>query len=164
MKKILMTGFGGTSSEILVKRAACKFLVFPNDKVLDAQILLTELERHDYKYIFSFGQKPAVKDKVYIETTARNGSRYIHTDFTYDKLQDALRTENVEVHISDYAGTSFCNALYWNVLECIREQELETKMVFLHIPFWKNMRAPEDFCERIRTGIENYCRAEEALF
>ncbi len=75
MKEILLTGFCGTSSELIVNKAACKSPVLPNDKVLDSQILLVQLGRHDYRYIFSFGQKPNIKDKVYIETTARNGSR-----------------------------------------------------------------------------------------
>lgn len=157
MKKILMTGFRGTSSELLVKKAVCKSLVFPNDKVLDSQILLAEIDRHDYKYIFSFGQKPNIKDKVYIETTARNGNISSHTDFAYDKLQKALEMENIMVRISDNAGTSFCNTLYWNALEYIRVQESETKIIFLYIPFYKNMTTPEDFCERIQKGIETFC-------
>ncbi len=157
MKKILITGFCGTSSELLVKKAVGKLLILPNDKVLDSQILLTEVGRHAYKYIFSFGQKPNIKDKVYIETTARNGGRSYHTDFECDKLREALEAKKITVRISDNAGTSFCNALYWNVLEYFHAQKFEAKIVFLHIPFCKNMTAPEDFCERIRKGIENYC-------
>ena len=159
MKEILLTGFCGTSSELIVNKAACKSLVLPNDKVLDSQILLAQLGRHDYRYIFSFGQKPNIKDKVYIETTARKGSRSFYTDFAYDKLQEALEVEKITVRISDNAGTSFCNALYWNVLEYICDKKLDTKMLFLHVPFCMNMTAPEDFCERIWKGIENCCWA-----
>lgn len=148
----LVTGFCGTSSELILNKAVCKSLVLPNDKVLDSQILLAEVDKHDYKYIFSFGQKPNIKDKVYIETTARNGGRSLHTDFAYDKLQEALEAENIVVRISDNAGTSFCNALYWNVLNYILEREI--KMVFLHVPFCVNMTSPKDFCERIWKGIE----------
>ncbi len=158
IKKILMTGFSGTSSEWIVKKGTCKSLILPNDKVLDPEMVLAEVSLQDYKYIFSFGQKPNIRDKLYIETAARNGNRCIYTDFVYDKLQSALRAENIEVRISDHAGTSFCNALYWNVLEYIRDKELETKIVFLHIPFYKNMTSSEDFCKRIHKGIENYCR------
>ena len=133
-------------------------LILPNDKALDSQILLAEIDRHHYKYIFSFGQKPNIRDKAYIETTARNGSRCLHTDFAYNKLQNTLRAENITVRVSDNAGTSFCNAVYWNVLQYISNLELKTKIIFLHIPFLKNMTAPEDFCERILKGIENYCQ------
>lgn len=158
MKEILLTGFCGTSSELIVKKADCMSLILPNDKVLDSRILLAEIDRHHYKHIFSFGQKPNIRDKAYIETTARNGSRCLHTDFAYNKLQNTLRAENITVRVSDNAGTSFCNAVYWNVLQYISNLELKTKIIFLHIPFLKNMTAPEDFCERILKGIENYCR------
>lgn len=153
MENILMTGFCGTSSELLVKKADCKSLILPNDKVLDSQILLAELVRQNYEYIFSFGQKPNIRDKVYLETTARNGSKCIQTDFAYDKLQDIFKAEKIYVRISDHAGTSFCNALYWNGLEYIHNQGLKTKMIFLHIPFSGNITAVGDFFDRILKGI-----------
>lgn len=152
---ILLTGFGGTSSEELVKRADCRTLMLPNDKVLDSRLVLAELDRHSYAYIFSFGQKPNIRDKVYLETVARNGSECIHTDFAYCKLQKALKAEHIAVQISDHAGTSFCNALYWNVLEYIRDKGLKTRMIFLHIPFFQNMTAAGEFMEKIRKAIGN---------
>lgn len=155
LKEILLTGFCGTSSELFVKKAGCKSLILPNDRILDSRILLTEVERQDYKYIFSFGQKPNIRDKVYIETVAKCENKCLHTNFAYDNLQVALRKENITVRISDHAGTSFCNTLYWNVLEYIRNRELRVKMIFLHIPFCKNITAPEDFYERIWKGVGN---------
>lgn len=154
---ILLTGFRGTSSEVLVKRADYRSLILPNDKVLDSRLLLAELDRHNYEYVFSFGQKPNIRDKVYLETVARNGSKSIHTDFAYCKLQSAFKAENIAVQISDHAGTSFCNALYWNVLEYIRDKGLKTKMIFLHIPFWKNITAADDFLDKILKAMENFC-------
>ena len=47
--------------------------------------------------------------------------------------------------------------IYRNVLEYICDKILETKMLFLHVPFCMNMTSPEDFCERIWKGIENCC-------
>lgn len=54
---ILLTGFCGTSSELLVKKANHKSLILPNDKILDSQILLEEISLQRYDYILSFGQK-----------------------------------------------------------------------------------------------------------
>ncbi len=157
---ILMTGFRGTSSEQFVKKQTVSHsrIILPNDKILDAKILLDQLQRspESVKYIFSFGQKPNIKDKIYIETAARSGSRYLYTEFAYDELHDAFRTEHIEVRLSDRAGTSFCNALYWNVLKYIYDQGLQTKMIFLHMPFRKNITASGDFYERIQKGIGNY--------
>ena len=82
MRNILLTGFRGTSSELLVKKADYQTMILPNDKVLDSQLLLAELELQHYEYIFSFGQKPNIKDKVYVEAAARNGKNSIPTDFT----------------------------------------------------------------------------------
>lgn len=160
---VLLTGFRGTASELLVKRADCKSLILPNDKGLDGQILLAELERQDYGYVFSFGQKPNIRDKVYLETTARNGDSCFHTDFAHGKLQAALRAQGVTVRISDFAGTSFCNALYWNGLEYLRNRELSTKMLFVHIPFLRNVTAVEDFFERILKGIAGYAQTSTCL-
>ncbi len=156
MRNILLTGFRRTSSEFLVKKADYQTMILPNDKVLDSQLLLAELELQHYEYIFSFGQKPNIKDKVYVETAARNGKNSIPTDFDYNKLLAALKTEKIAVHISNNAGTSFCNELYWNVLSYIRSRQLKTKMLFLHIPFCKNITAVEAFFDQILRVIENY--------
>lgn len=157
MKNILLTSFSGTSSEILVKKADYKSLILPNDKILDAQILFTEMDLQSYSYIFSFGQKPNIKDKIYLETTARNGNGSITTDFAYGELVGIFKSQHIPVQISDNAGTSFCNALYWNALKYIRNKRLETKMIFLHIPFLKNIKEPDAFFERILTVIGCYC-------
>ncbi len=152
---ILLTGFEGTSAELLVKKAVYKSLILPNDKVLDSQILSAEIGRQSYRYVFSFGQKPVIRDKVYLETAARNGDSMIFTDFAYGKLRDALKAEDLEVRISDNAGTSFCNALYWNALAYIRDHGLETKMVFVHIPFCKNMTEMDGFFDKVLKAVEN---------
>lgn len=150
---ILLTGFCGTSSELLVEKANYKSLILPNDKVIDSNILLEEISLQKYDVIFSFGQKPGIKDKIYIETTARNADVCINTNFDYDKLKDILELEGIPVRISSNAGTSFCNALYWNGLSYSYNQCLDTKMIFLHIPFYKNIADSELFFKRILTAI-----------
>lgn len=151
---ILLTGFCGTSSELLVKTAKYKSLILPNDKVMDAQMLLQEISSQRYDYILGFGQKPNIKDKVYIETTARNEDCYIDTNFEYGRLKGILESNDIQVQISNNAGTSFCNALYWNGLKHICNKCFPTKMIFLHIPFYKNITAPELFFHRILSAVE----------
>lgn len=163
IEEILLTGFRGTSSEMLVRKADSKYLILPNDKAKDAQMVLAEIDRKAYRYIFSFGQKPNIRDKVYIETAARNGSCCLHTDFAYGQLQDALSAEHITLRISDNAGTSFCNSLYWNVLDYLHSHRRNTKIIFLHIPYTKNMTAAEDFCERVHSGIEKFCLSERII-
>lgn len=146
---ILLTGFRGTSSELLVKSADYQSLILPNDKIVDSQILLEEMERQRYDCIFSFGQKPNIKNKVYFETTAQKEGCRIDTNFNYEKLKSALESYNIPVQISGNAGTSFCNMLYWHGLNYIYDNCPDTKMIFLHIPFCKNIANPEIFFRRI---------------
>lgn len=151
---ILMTGFGGTSSELLVKKASYKSLILPSDKIVDSQLLIEEIRLQKYDYILSFGQKPNIKDKLYIETTARNMAKRLDTNLEYDKLKKAFEKNKLPVHISDNAGTSFCNALYWNGLNYIYNKGIDARMIFIHIPFCKNIADSEWFFNRILTSVE----------
>lgn len=151
---ILLTGFGGTSSELLVKKANYKSLILPSNKIVDSQLLIEEIRLRKYDYIISFGQKPNIKDKLYIETTARNMAKRLDTSLEYNKLKTVFENNKLSVHISDNAGTSFCNALYWNGLNHIYNNGMDTKMIFIHIPFCKNITDPEGFYNRILAGIE----------
>jgi len=150
---ILLTGFCGTSSEPLVKQADDRSLILPNDKRMDSEILVEEISLQAYDYIFSFGQKPNIKNKIYLETTARNKESCINTNLEYNKLKSALESNNIPVQLSNHAGTSFCNALYWSGLNYIYSHKLDTKMVFLHIPFCKNITDPRVFFHQILTAI-----------
>lgn len=152
---LLLTGFCGTSSELLIKKAGCESIILPNNKIADSQLLIEELSLHRYDYVFSFGQKPNIKNKLYIETTARNMAARIQTNFEYDKLRGVFEANNLSVRISDNAGTSFCNALYWNGLNHIYEKGIGTKMIFIHIPFCKNITDSEWFFDRILTAVKN---------
>lgn len=151
---ILMTGFGGTSSELLVKKASYKSLILPSNKIVDSGLLIEEIRLRKYDYIISFGQKPNIKDKLYIETTARNMAKRLDTNLEYDKLIDAFEKNKLPVHISDNAGTSFCNALYWNGLNYIYNKGIDARMIFIHIPFCKNITDSEWFFNRILTSVE----------
>ena len=152
---ILLTGFQGTSSELLVKGAKHKSIILPSNKIVDSQLLIEEISLRKYDYIFSFGQKPNIKDKLYVETTARSMAERLNTNMEYAKLKSAFEANNLTVQISDNAGTSFCNALYWNGLNYIYNKDMDTKMLFLHIPFYKNISDSQSFFDRILTAISN---------
>ena len=152
---ILLTGFQGTSSELLVKGAKHKSIILPSNKIVDSQLLIEEISLRKYDYIFSFGQKPNIKDKLYVETTARSMAERLNTNMEYAKLKSAFEANNLTVQISDNAGTSFCNALYWNGLNYIYNKGMDTKMLFLHIPFYKNISDSQSFFDRILTTISN---------
>lgn len=157
MKKILLTAFRGTSAELLVRDRAIdaqyKVLLLPNDKVKDSELLIETLEQECFGYVIGLGQRPNIKDKVHIETTARKGELCIDTAFDCEALKQAFEQSGLSVKISHNAGTSFCNELYWNGLKYIAENKLDTKMVFVHVPFGKNISEMDVFSDKVCGGI-----------
>lgn len=136
--RVLLTAFRGSSAEELIKYAnGFDTLVLPNSKVKDAEKLINKIVDGTYNYIFSFGQRPNIKNKVHIETIARNGVTSVETDFDCKRLQKLFESNGVAAKISHNAGTSYCNSLYFNGLSYIQTNKLKTKMVFVHIPYLK---------------------------
>lgn len=150
-KRILLTAFCGTSAELLVKGieldSKCQVLYLPNDMVRDSELLLEALQQEQFDYVISFGQRPNIKDKVHIETTARKDGNALITAFEYERLKCYLEQNGLLVKISDNAGTSYCNELYWNGMRYILEKKLDTRMVFLHVPFEKYISNLKHFVE-----------------
>lgn len=154
-KNILLTVFEGTSSELLLNGFRdFPVLVLPNDKVRDSELLIEMLSKTHYDYVLSFGQRPNIKDKVHIETTAREGEVCLDTVFDCERLRLLFEQNGIQAKLSHNAGTSFCNKLYWNGLKYIEEHELETRMVFIHVPFGKNIGAFEVFQKKIFATIQ----------
>ena len=154
-KNILLTSFRDTSSELLLKEFnEFPVLVLPNDKVRDSELLIEMLSKTHYDYVLSFGQRPNIKDKVHIETTAREGEVCLDTVFDCERLRLLFEQNGIQAKLSHNAGTSFCNKLYWNGLKYIEEHELETKMVFVHVPFVKNIKDFELFRQRIYNTLK----------
>ena len=156
-KNILLTSFRDTSSELLLKEFnEFPVLVLPNDKVRDSELLIEMLllSKTHYDYVLSFGQRPNIKDKVHIETTAREGEVCLDTVFDCERLRLLFEQNGIQAKLSHNAGTSFCNKLYWNGLKYIEEHELETRMVFIHVPFGKNIGAFEVFQKKIFATIQ----------
>ena len=148
--KVLLTGFRGSSAEQLIEKTnGFDTLILPNDKVKDSEKLINAIANEKYDYIFSFGQRPNIKNKVNIETTARNGLTSVETDIDCEQLQKLFESNGVVAKISRNAGTSYCNSLYFNGLSYIQKNRIKTKMVFVHIPFLKNIDDTDSFFARI---------------
>ncbi len=149
-KSILLTVFDGTSSKLLFNGFKdAPILVLPSDKAKDSELLLETLSKVHFDYVLSFGQRPNIKDKVHIETTARDGVVCADTVFDCERLRLLFEQNDIPAKMSQNAGTSYCNRLYWNGLKYIKEKALKTKMVFVHVPFVKNIGDFELFRQRI---------------
>lgn len=153
-RKILLTAFRGSSAEKLIKGiAGYNTLILPNDKVLDTQKLINVISKEKYDYILSFGQKPVIKDKVHIETLAKDKEFSITTNFDCEELRQHFNKNGLITKISNNCGTSYCNQLYLNGLKYILQNGMDTKMVFIHIPFYKNISEFDDFRKKVFDSI-----------
>jgi len=160
-KKILLTVFEGTSSELLLNGFKdFPVLVLPNDKVRDYELLIESLLKAHFDYVLSFGQRPNIKDKVHFEITARDGELRLETTFDCERLTLLFEQNGIPTKLSQNAGTSFCNKLYWNGLKYVEDNDLNTKMVFGHVPFEKKIEDFELFQESILNTLKLLERGE----
>lgn len=148
MKKfgqILVTAFDGeeNSSKIICEklRSGCKKIILPNDKVLSCDILKNAVDVGGFKYVFSLGQKPVIKNKITAEDTARRGERVLKINA--EPICSLIKESGYECRISHNAGTSYCNNLFFFGLDYISENLIGTEMFFLHVPFAKNCNTDE---------------------
>lgn len=140
------------------KKAAhinCKMLLVPNDKVKASKKLINVISHENIDYIISFGQRPNIKNKIHIETTAKDGQLKLDTDFDTVKLKELFEHNGITAKLSHNAGTSFCNRLYFDCLSYIFQNRINTKMVFIHIPFIKNISDFQNFTKKLFYVIDD---------
>lgn len=152
---VLLTAFMGSSAEELLKKADNNILLLPNDRTKDSELLISAISNGSCDYVICFGQRPNIKNKVHIETTARAGDLLLNTNWAYEQLDKLLKDNGIASKISHNAGTSFCNSLYFNGLKYISDNRLNTKMIFVHIPFMKNIDAFDSFAGKLLDIILN---------
>ena len=62
------------------------------------------------------------------------GPLALETKVDVDKLRESLIRSDVDVEISNHAGTYVCNHVYYVALHCVEVLGLSTRVVFLHTP------------------------------
>lgn len=140
--KILYTAFNGqdNSSKILLD----KIIVDNTDKLylrnsFDTSVkqLISKLKK--YETIISFGQAPLDKDTIKIEVFGKKENTLYNTDFNYSKIKEDIENTGFKVYISEDAGNFLCNNLYYQGLKYIKENNINCKMIFIHIPKIENI-------------------------
>ena len=152
--KILLTAFKNTSSEKLINcfDECYAKLVLENDKRKSEQQLKDVLEGCDhYDVVLSFGQRPVMKNRLAIETCAKDGQRLMCTKLDCNELMHGFEECGIEAKLSNNAGTSFCNNIYRFGLDYL--ENTKTQMVFVHIPFEKNISDFDLLAERIQKAV-----------
>ena len=138
--KALYTAFNGknNSSKILLDAiTATDKLYLKNSFNTSVTQLINKVKNNDYDLVISLGQAPIEKDIIKIETRANMGD-YFETNFDFTSLKNNLE-KIFKLIISDNAGNYLCNNVYYYGLKFIYENNLKTKMIFIHIPKINNI-------------------------
>ena len=140
--KILYTAFNGkdNSSKILLDKITVKSadkLYLRNSFDTSVKQLINKLKK--YELIISFGQAPLDKDTIKIEVIGKKDKDLYKTDFNYLKIKKDIEKKGLRVYISNDAGDFLCNNLYYNGLKYIKENNINCKMLFIHIPKIENI-------------------------
>ncbi|MDE7289700.1 MAG: hypothetical protein K2N71_09420, partial [Oscillospiraceae bacterium] len=107
------------------------------DKNASCEILKKELDG-GFRYVFSLGQKPLIKNKISVEDTAKLNGKILKSNAK--SVSEIIKKFGYDCYISHNAGTSFCNNLYYFGLDYIAENKIKTDMFFLHVPFAENCK------------------------
>lgn len=140
--KILYTAFNGkdNSSKILLDKIIANKkdkLYLRNSFDTSVKQLINKLK--NYELIISFGQAPLDTDTIKIEVIGKKDKDLYKTDFNYSKIKEDIEKIGFKVKISEDAGNFLCNNLYFNGLKYIKENNINCKMIFIHIPKIENI-------------------------
>ena len=140
--KILYTAFNGkdNSSKILLDKITAESkdkLYLRNSFDTSVKQLINKLK--NYELIISFGQAPLDTDTIKIEVIGKKENDLYKTDFNYSKIKEDIEKTGFKVYISKDAGNFLCNNLYYNGLKYIKDNNINCKMIFIHIPKIENI-------------------------
>lgn len=138
--KILYTAFNGktNSSKLMLDNIDnANKLYLKNSFKTSVEQLIKKIKSDEYDLIISFGQASIDKDTIKIETRAQNVDFY-NTNYNYDNLKKKIK-KDYNVIISEDAGNYLCNNIYYYGLKYIKENNLNSKMIFIHIPNINNI-------------------------
>ena len=152
-ENLTILAFKNTSAELLVEGIDFPTVFLPSDKTKDSEIAKTEIEKSSV--VICFGQKPQIKNKICLELIAKNQDEIISTNFKIDSFKKQLEQNNILYSESQNPGTSYCNLVYWNGLNYIKDQNLNCKFLFIHIPFEKNINNIAELQEKLNIVIKN---------
>ena len=163
--KILIAGFKGddNSAKILLDyiKKVCNedILYLENDfEISSKQIEEKLLENYDNVLIF--GQKPNTTN-IYFENNAILEGKKIVTDYYYGALKENLEQYAYQVMSSYDAGKYLCNNVFFRALNFKQENNLKSKIAFIHIPTIDNIEDMNRLSNSIKDYIETLCEEEK---
>ncbi len=135
---VLVTAFKGktNSSSLLLHKIRAKntdFLELTNSFITSEKELENKIEKGEFRYILAFGQKPN-SAQITIETTAHKDEKQIKTTFQINRLRKFLGDNGIKSTVSENAGNYLCNNIYYFGQKYAKDNALNIKMVFIHLP------------------------------
>ena len=152
--KVTLLAFKNTSAELLVSGMDFPTVFLPSDKTRDSEIAKEEIQKSSI--IICFGQKPQIKNKICLELVAKNEDTSIETNFEIESFKEKIEQQNISYSESQNPGTSYCNLVYWNSLNYIKDKKLSCKFLFIHVPFEKNISNISELREKLNCVIKVY--------
>lgn len=161
--KILIAGFEGNnnSAKILldnIKKSYKDILYLKNDFKMSSEQIQQKLSEN-YDYVLIFGQKPNTNN-IYLENNATLNGITLVTDFYYGVLKEKLESSAYKVVSSCDAGNYLCNNVFFRALMYKQENNLKTKIAFVHIPTIENI----DDIKDLSNSILNYAKTLTNIF
>lgn len=108
-------------------------VLLPNDKEKSVQVLTAAVREHQPACIVLLGQRPVIKDKIAVETSAKLCGDIRSTNMDVSVTAELIRSTGYGAYISQGCGTSYCNHIYYHALG------MGVNTVFLHVPYKKNI-------------------------
>lgn len=138
-----------------------KKIYLKNDKLKSTQQILNVMKPSSF--IILFGQKPLIKNKVFIELQAKKDNQVLFTDINYNLLSQVFVKNGVNTYSSNNCGTSYCNHLYFEILEHIASFALNSSVIFIHIPYIKNINNSTVFFQSLENVIVDLSTEQKCL-
>lgn len=147
MKNILYASFNGinNTAKILLDKIEVdkeNKLYLKNSFNSSVVDLKKKIINDNYDLIICFGQWKIVPlNTLRIETKSISDDKEenIITDFDYNSFCTYLDDNHIKYKISDNAGDYLCNYIYYQGLKIIKDNNLKTKMLFIHLPKIKEL-------------------------
>lgn len=151
---IILAGFQGNDNSAKRLLDCMRFdsilkLYLENNKDKCVRQVLDAIKDGDV--LLAFGQKPVLKDKISIELAGKNKDKAITTRYPYDDILSFCRGR-YQAKVSYNAGTSYCNHLYYSIMEYSETNKIDLQMIFIHIPVIDNI---SDF-QHLASIIQEY--------
>lgn len=162
--KMLIAGFEGKDNSVKILLDCLKeknnvdILYLKHDFEISGKQIEEKLIQ-DYEYVLIFGQKPNTQN-IYLENNAMLEDTKLITDYYYGVLKESLENNNYKVCSSNDVGNYLCNNVFFRALNFKQENNLKSKIGFVHIPTIGNI---EDV-KHLANVILNYIKTLSDIF